>query len=342
MLTEAEVLTGRRERILRFIVKEYVAKGVPVASDTLAQSSGLQVSPATIRNEVVALEEAGYIHRPHISAGAVPLEKAYRYYVDSLPEEMGLTSEEQRLLRHQFAQLGLGLEEWLALAAVMLARLAHNLALVTYPKASSVRLKRVGLVGVQPSLALLVLVLYQARIKQAPLPLEVVDQGELDRIASRLTQLYQGLSSAEFRLPPQGLSLVERRVLEACFKLMREEEIEAYEVPLVEGVEELFGQPEFRWGEKVIEVVEIAQRRLRYVLPRLLPQGPVRVIIGSEGREEGLQDLSLVLASYGDPGRAQGVLGLLGPTRMPYDRSISAVRYLSALLNEALSHYYTN
>ncbi|MBI2917461.1 MAG: heat-inducible transcription repressor HrcA [Chloroflexi bacterium] len=335
------MLTSRRAQILRFIVTEYVSTGQPVGSEGLAQSSGLQVSAATIRNEMAVLEEEGYVLRPHVSAGAVPSDKGYRVYVDTLAQEAGLTAEEQRLLRHQFAQVGVDLEEWLGLAAAMLARLAHNLALVTYPKVTEVRLKRLGLVGLQPTLALLVLVLYQARVRHTPLPLEAaVEQGELDRVANYLTDLYQGFTLHEFKALPGEASAVGKRALEACSRLMMEEEAEAFDAPLVEGLGEFAGQPEFSHTEKAIEVVELARVRLRYLLPRLLMEDPVRVIIGTENPEEELRSLTLVLAPYGAKGLSRGVLGLMGPTRMPYDRSISAIRYLALLLNEAMSHYY--
>lgn len=291
---------------------------------------------------MAALEEEGYVWRPHISAGAVPSDKAYRFYVDTLTVEAELTSEEQRLLRHQFAQVGLDLEEWLALAAAMLARLAHNLALVTYPKVSDVRLKRLGLVGLQPTLALLVLVLYQARVRQTLLPLDVaIDQGELDRMANRLTETYEGLAHRDFKALPAEGNPLEKRVTEACVRLMVDEEAEGFEVTRLEGLSEFVGQPEFSQGERAIEVVETARLRLRFVLPRLLMGEPVTVVIGSENPEETLRDVSLVLAPYGAEGLSRGVLGVLGPRRMPYDRSITAIRYLSSLLNEAMSQYYS-
>jgi len=335
------MLTTRRGEVLRLIVNEYVVTGTPVASETLTRRHGLGVSPATVRNDMAELEEAGYISRPHISAGAVPQDKGYRYYVDSLPAEVEMSPAEQRLIRHQFAQVGPELERWLGLAAAMLARLAHNLALVTHPRVYNPRLKRLGLIALRPTLALLVAVLHQARMRQLPLPLEeAASQEELDRAAHHLTALYQGLTRQEIQAREASLSSLEARALDACLGLMAEEEAEYYETPLIEGLGELFGQPEFTLAEKVIELVEIARGRLRYLLPQLLVEGPVRVIIGRENPEEALRSLSLVLAPYGVGGQFQGVLGVLGPTRMPYQRSISATRYLSSLLNEAIMHYY--
>src|SRR3989304_10050179 len=122
------MLTERRARILQLIIREYVDSAVPVGSETLVRRHGLRVSPATIRHEMVSLEDEGYLMQPHTSAGRIPSDKGYRYYVESLMEEEGLPDEIQRTIRHQFYQVGGSLEEWARLGAAAIARWGGDLA----------------------------------------------------------------------------------------------------------------------------------------------------------------------------------------------------------------------
>src|SRR3972149_578948 len=128
-------LTDRQEKILAFVVKEYIETAIPVGSETLRRR-GLSVSSATIRNELAELEEAGYLTHPHTSAGRVPTEKGYRYFVESLMEEFELPSVEQRMIRHQFHQVTLDVDQWMRLAAAVLAHASHSTALVTAPQSA--------------------------------------------------------------------------------------------------------------------------------------------------------------------------------------------------------------
>src|SRR4030042_1689747 len=126
-------LTARREAVLKIIVSEYIDTAVPVASETIFRHYKLGVSPATIRNDMVYLEEEGYIARPHTSAGSVPLDKGYRHYVESLTKKAELPLEEQYRIRKLFHEVAKEFEKWLKLAATMAARLVRNAALVTFP-----------------------------------------------------------------------------------------------------------------------------------------------------------------------------------------------------------------
>jgi len=159
-------LAPRREAILGIVVREYIATATPVGSRTIAQRYGLGVSPATIRNEMAHLEEAGYLTHPHTSAGRVPTVKGYRYFVERLMEEVELPLAEQRMIRHQFHQAGMGLEEWMRLSAAVLAHTARAAALVTAPRAPLCRFKHLELISLRDPLVLLILVLQDGTVKQ--------------------------------------------------------------------------------------------------------------------------------------------------------------------------------
>jgi heat-inducible transcriptional repressor len=139
----SRALAARQELILKIVVQEYIARATPVASETLVRNYRLGISPATVRNYMARLEEDGYLSRPHTSAGIVPLGKAYRRYVESLANNLELSLAEKRVINKLFEEAGDDAEEWIKLAAALLARVARNAAIVTEPKAPSARLKHV-------------------------------------------------------------------------------------------------------------------------------------------------------------------------------------------------------
>src|SRR3990170_2019112 len=164
-------ISERQKLVLGVIVREHVATAMPVGSQAIAHKYPLGVSPATVRNDMAELEEAGYITHPHTSAGRVPSKQGYRYFVDWLLQERDLPLAEQRMIRHQFHQVETELGEWMRLAAVVLAQSVQNLAVVTFPKASQSRLERIELLHVHDTLALLVLMLQRAVLRQQMLSL---------------------------------------------------------------------------------------------------------------------------------------------------------------------------
>ena len=160
------MLSPRAETILNSIVNQYIVKAVPVPSQNIKDDYELGVSSATVRNEMARLEQEGYITRPHPSAGSIPSDKGYRYYVESL-SDIQLPLAEQRLISHLFHQVEeRQMEQWLRLAATLMARLAQNLAAVTVPKPISCHFKYLELVALQDSLALIVLVLHGTKLRQ--------------------------------------------------------------------------------------------------------------------------------------------------------------------------------
>lgn len=334
------MLTSRQAEVLKAVVGGYIASGIPVGSEVIWRHGQLGVSPATIRNDMAELEEAGYILRPHISAGGVPSDLGYRYYVESLGGTPPLPQSEQLLLQHLFHQVEKELEEWARLAAIFLSRFTGNIAVVTQPRATEGRLKRVELVALQEFLALMLLVLWEVRVKQQLLAFDrPVSQEELDEIARQFNQDYSGLTPSQMR--EKGLPEGEpaRRAAEAMINAL-EGEWEGEE-PYVHGLTQMLAQPEFRDPEKktVLEALEERQV-LRVVLSGIPWEEGVRVIIGSENPETSLQHLSLVARRYGSPGRAGGTVAVLGPTRMRYPQTMAAVSYLSRILSSLMGELY--
>jgi heat-inducible transcriptional repressor len=340
VLTEEKMLTVRQAEVLKAVVGGYIATGMPVGSEVIWRHGRLGVSPATIRNDMAELEEMGYILRPHISAGGVPSDMGYRYYVESLGDTPPLPPSEQLLLQHLFHQVEKELEEWARLAAVFLSRFTGNIAVVTQPRAPEGRLKRVELVALQEFLALMLLVLWEVRVKQQLLAFDrPVSQDELDEIARQFNQDYSGLTPSQMRekgLPDGELA---RRAAEAMINALEGEGGE--EEPYVHGLSQMLAQPELRDPEKktVLEALEESQV-LQGVLSGIPWEEGVRVIIGRENPETSLQHLSLVARRYGSPGRVGGTVAVLGPTRMRYPQTMAAVSYLSRILSSLVGELY--
>ncbi|MCK4363020.1 MAG: heat-inducible transcription repressor HrcA [Dehalococcoidia bacterium] len=337
------MLSERKEHILRIIVGEYISLASPVGSEAIARRFGLGLSAATIRNEMARLEEDGYIIRPHISGGGIPSDRGYRYYVESMVQEE-VPLEEQRMLSHLFHQVERELAEWNRLAAALLARMVHNVAIVTSPKAAASRIKHLELVALQESLALLILLLQQAKLRQQLIAFdEVISQGELGAISRKLSALFQGLTRSQVLARSVGLSPVEEQVKNAVVQIMAGEDERRYEEPYIEGLRQLLTQPEFAHAQNMLCLMEVLESKdiVRGLLPEMLVEGGVRVIIGAENREDAMKECSMVVTQYGVPGEVNGVLGVIGPRRMPYGRAISSVRYMGSLMSDLVAELYT-
>jgi heat-inducible transcriptional repressor len=336
------VLSPRSETILKSIVGQYITRAVPVPSQSIINDYELAVSPATIRNEMAHLEQEGYIIRPHPSAGSVPSDKGYRFYVETL-SDIELPLAEQFLISHLFHQVEREMDEWLSLAATLTAQLVQNVAIVAMPKTATCQFKHLELVYLRESLALVVLVLQGARLKQQLLTFnKAVTQSELTKIANRLNKAYANSSRARISAKKLKLSRVEKQVTECLLKIMKAEDEHEFEPSRLDGLHFTLNQPEFRRGKQGLALTELVDCRqlLQSVAPEEMAAEGVQVIIGKENKAEAIQDCSVVISRYGLPEEAVGIMGVVGPTRMPYARTISTVGYLSSVLNRLVTELY--
>ena len=336
------MLASRRETILKSIVGQYIATAEPVASQGITSECELGVSSATIRNEMSHLEQEGYITRRHPSAGAVPSDKGYRYYVESLGN-IELPMAEQHLVSHLFHQVERSLEEWLRLAAALVAQLAQNVAVVTMPKPADCLFKHVELISLQDLLALVIIVLHGAKVKQQLITFDqVISQSELTVIANKLNVAHSGLSYPQIMAKDMDLSPIEQQLTDCLLSMMRAEDEQEYEEPYLDGWHFMLGQPEFAHGQRMLGLMELVEQRdlLRIIVPTELAKQGVQVFIGKENKVEVIQDYSVVISRYGLYQEAIGTLGIVGPTRMPYARAISTVDYLASLLSRLVAELY--
>jgi heat-inducible transcriptional repressor len=335
-------LTSRQQLILGLVIRDYVSTARPVGSSTI-QSYGLGVSSATIRNEMALLEEHGYLAQPHTSAGRVPTDLGYRYFVERLMSDSHLPVREQRMIRHQFHQVGVDLEQWMRLAASVLARTAQSAAVVTSLKTEQCRLRHLELISIRDNLAMLIMVLEGGIVQQQVLSLEeAMGQDTLSQIANRLNDLCVGGSVQRMRICLPQVGALEQRVLNAVIQVMMRVDNEAGLHLYRDGLINMLHQPEFSMPESARNVVHLFEDRtlLEDLLTEMLEVGGVQVIIGGEGRWDELRDCSLVVSPYGVSGEATGALGVMGPMRMPYSRAISTVQYVAGLLSDLFRDLY--
>ena len=335
-------LTERQEHILAFVVQEYVENAQPVGSETLRRR-GLGVSSATIRNELAALEDLGYLTHPHTSAGRIPTEKGYRYFVESLMDEFELPPVEQRMISHQFHQVTLDIDQWMRLSAAVLAHASHSAALVTAPQSTRCRFKHVQLVSINEQVALLVLVLQEGTIKQQMLALsEPVAQEELTHTSNRLNDHFAGLNMDQIRSTVLPLSEFEGGVVRVVVDLMRQIDSRSSHDVYRDGIMDILRQPEFSAIDRMQALLEMLEQRttLETMLTELAPERGVQVVIGGESQYDAMSDYSMVLSRYGLPGEASGIVGVLGPVRMHYPRTIGVVRYVASLLDDLMGRMY--
>ncbi|MCD6390731.1 MAG: heat-inducible transcription repressor HrcA [Dehalococcoidia bacterium] len=332
----------RRETVLRAIIEDYITGAVPVASKAIVERHGLQVSPATIRNDTAYLEQEGYITRPHHSAGSVPTDKAYRYYVESIVEEIELFPAEQYLIHQIYQEAREELEQWLKTVAAFLARLVHNLVVITTPKATSCRFKHLDLVALQDFMALLIVVLHESRVRQQVLSFNrKVSQDELTKLANKLTSLYAGMTSSEILAKKGNLSAEESQITECIAEMIAAEDKLEYGEPYLEGLRLLLSQPEFANSPRTLSILEVLEGEnwLRNIFRQESSKRGVKVVIGEENPDPALQDLSLIASQYGAPDKASGIVGVIGPKRMDYAKAISSLTCLSTLLSNSVVEY---
>ncbi len=333
------MLTSRQENVLKIIVGEYVQTATPVASQSVVRKHGLGVSPATVRNEMATLEEAGYVVRPHTSAGSVPADKGYRYFVEALLDKPMLTPEARRIVRSQFDPVEQSPEAWTRISASVLSNLAQNLAFARPPTTSQVRLKHLELVALDAPSVLLVLVLQGAKIRRQVVKFEDPSaQDALTSLGHQLTERFCGKSLHEIAPATKDLPKQDAQVMSAVLRILREEEARSYEEMVIAGMRHVLGQPEFanvQMARALVETFE-DQKALSSVLESALNNQGFCIIIGSENQEKALRPCSIILARYGE-GDTAGAIGILGPTRMRYHQTIAAVRYLASVMSEMVA-----
>ena len=338
----------RKQKILKAVTRDYISTAEPVGSRTIARRYGLGVSPATIRNEMADLEEDGYLEQPHTSAGRIPSEKGYRFYVDVLMHPHQLSKQElQKIYATLHAQQVM--EDIVQESVRLLALLSQYTSVVVAPNLSRGTIRCLQLIPLDEFNVLLVLVVdpgfSQSRIVETSRPLTAQ---EVSRINHFFERRLSGVVLADI-----GSSLVgemrdeiadETLVSEALNLLVKGLKNIKKEQVFIDGTIHLLSHPEFKDIEKARGLLNILddERTVWSVLNRALNRTGMQVTIGSENTHQGFQDCSLVTATYEVNGKVVGSIGVVGPTRMDYDKVVSIVEgiahSLSSLLSDSRRH----
>ncbi len=333
-------ITDRQERILGLVIRTYVETGSAIGSKKLVRRYGLDMSSATVRNELARLDELGFLSQLHTSAGRGPTELGYRYFVQRLVGEFELPLNERQMIRHQFHQTRLDLDQWMRLAAAVLAHTSQVASIVTAPRPSSTRFRHLQLISTQGRLVLLILVFVGGEVQQQMLSLaEPVPQAHLTAVASRLNQLYDNATYGELRSRFSQLDdSLEKDITKLIFESMDRTNRRGISEIYRDGLANIV---DHRGVLQAVRVFEEGSFLASVLAEALEPEtSGVQVVIGGEGKWEELKDCTMILARYGEIDQLSGAVAILGPTRMSYGRNISAVRYVADLISGLVSEYY--
>jgi heat-inducible transcriptional repressor len=334
----------RRLAVLRAIVEDYVATQEPVGSKALVERHGLGVSPATVRNDMAALEEEGLITQPHTSAGRIPTDKGYRLFVDRLTTIKPMTPAERRAIA-TILDGAVDLDDVVQRSVRLLAQLTHQVAIVQYPTLSRSTVRHVELVMLTPRRVMAILILSSGRVEQRLVEVPAdVDEADLAALRGRISAAVGGRTIAEAAtdlaatVPPADDAGVHAAVVDVLLEAMSDHR--SSERVAVGGAANLA-----RFGDSfevsVRPLLEALEEHV--VLLKLLGEarvgGTVTVRIGHEGPYQEFASTSVVSTGYGPSDEAVGNLGVVGPTRMDYPGTMAAVRavarYVSRILDEA-------
>ena len=342
-------LTERQRLFLSLVIHEYILSATPVGSKHMVEKYKLDMSSATVRNELAELTEMGYLRQPHLSAGRVPTEEGYRLFVGSIVQESEIPESTQRTITHQFYQMRQDTEQWTRLAASILAHQSRAASLVTAPHPEHARFKHLELINSHGRQVLMVLVLMGGEILQRFITLpEAVSQEQLSSSAAKLTTLCTGKSLEAIQIEPSSLSTLENDLFAIVHDEMKQADSMVSGELVLDGLTNVLAEPEFSGSEDARRALRVLEEKplLHDILAQTVlsrtSTGGVQVLIGGEGMYEALSQCSFVIARYGAPGLATGTLGVLGPMRMPYGRTISIVRFLSGLLSNLVSETMTD
>lgn len=337
-------LEERKKKVLEAIILDYIATAEPVGSRTITKKYDLGVSPATIRNEMADLEDMGLIEQPHTSAGRIPSQIGYRYYVDYLMEKENLTNEIKKYIRKNLREEIKAKEDMIRRALRLLSQISRHTALMIVSAFSQNIVSHIQLLPVSDHRMVLILVLDNGHVEHQIIELKTaLSEGEIAELTEMLRQAVCGktveqwrrLSVESVRTQWEGQVLLLKEILDVIEDALTVE----YERKLyLSGTLNIMDQPEFKDVDKVRQVLALLEeQRMMEDLMLKMDEGDRRAIsirIGTENEYESLAACSLVTATYHIHGRMMGRIGLLGPTRMDYSRNIGLLDFISKYLSE--------
>lgn len=342
---DSEIAKERKCKILNDVVYSFIATAKPVSSQTLADTSYLSLSPATIRNILAELEEEGYLTHPHTSAGRIPTDKGYRFYVDSLMDIRRLAQGEENRIKQEYQTKISELEDVFLTTTKMLSILSHYTGFMVAPSLEDTKLNRIELVYLSPGKIMLLIVSEAGLVSHRVVELNDAVEPDILRQATRvLNERLAGYTMSEARQKIMGEleraielsrlhTVVIRQLCDAAFDTMAEAEV------YVEGAENTLECPDLRDYDNVRALVHIMEEKetLRGIFDDLKRTSGIKVAIGRENNDPGLENFSFVSTTYKVGDKPVGALGIIGPKRMEYSHIIAIVDNVARALNSILN-----
>lgn len=342
-------MTERKRMILKAIVNEYILTAEPVGSRTLARRYDFGVSPATIRNEMADLEEANYLEQPHRSAGRIPTDKGYRFYVDSLMEMKAVSKKIKDLINKKYILKEHGIQELVQQTSQMLSEFTNYTSLVLTPQMQESIFQYLQLIPMTSKQVLMVLVTDTGLIKNKiiKMPKSILRE-DLEIISRFLNERLYGIAINNidkdflFELSKELLNRISVPLKNLNFinQEINRKNKDGYGKIYLGGTAHILEQPEFSDIQKIKNVLRLLeQQQLLYdIMDNTNEKAEVDIIIGGENYLEEIKDCSFVIASYHLNGRPIGKIGVIGPTRMEYSSVVSAVKYMADFLSDFLTN----
>jgi len=337
-------MDDRKQKVLLSIIHDFIATAEPVGSRTIAKKYRLGVSPATIRNEMADLEEMGYIEQPHTSAGRIPSQQGYRYYVDYLMKRQELTREEEELIRREYEAKVKDVGQVIQKTGLLLSQLTHYTAMVLTPRMGTSSFRHIQLVSMQSTKAMVIVIMDNGTVHHRMIEVpRSISASDMETISKVMNAKLQGLTMESIKLTLLKEVYLElarhKHILDLAMELIQDSlALRSEDKIYLGGVFNMLNQPEFHNVEKVKTLLSILEQE--DLLHDLLAGGSggpgVTVRIGGEINNRDIRECSMVVAPYSICGRRIGSIGVLGPTRMEYAKVVSVVDYMTENLSRAL------
>ena len=341
---DKEELNQREKAILRSIVQQFILTATPVGSRNITKKYDIGYSPATVRNIMSDLEDSGYINHPHTSAGRVPTDKGYRYYVDSLMDIEKLNSKEKGLIDRSLNILLDETDELVKITSKLLSSITKQIACVTYPNLESGTLEKIQIISLTSTRILVVISIKSGLVKTITMELDSeIKEAQIESVQTLLNERLSGLSFSEIRntFKERFLDVEEnqkpiiRLFVDSVEKLFKDDITS--ERLIVTGAKNIIQQPEFENPESFQSIIELIEDKdvIIHIMEKSseAKRQEVYISIGSESLEKKLQEYSFVSKEY-NFGQIKGTLGIIGPKRMEYSKIVAIVDYLATFLTE--------
>jgi heat-inducible transcriptional repressor len=341
-----ESLNDRSKRILRELVTQYCMTGEPVGSRTLSKKANIGLSPATIRNVLSDLEEAGYITQPHTSAGRIPTDKGYRFYVNHLVRNQTLNIVQKDMIEKAMSHETGNFGDLLSITTELMARISHNVALAMAPNLERMTVENMDFVAIGPHRILAILVTKGGVVSNKVIDMDdSINQDELVQISNFIRTEFCGQTLPSIRKKIIAMMKKEQTQYDLMLKramILSQKTLEGAaerEQLFVLGASQLVNYPEFMDASRTRDLLEALEQKSKilHILNECIEGEGIHIVIGSENRDPELKNLSLVSSSYKFENQPIGIVGILGPTRMEYGKIIPLVDHIAKVVSAILT-----